>query len=84
MRDYQFLGGLNEESIFLTNDDFLGQPSSQRPPLYDYAVIRGLTTGTEDDRNAVKLENNLEHLNKNLELVNEDIVEIKRLILYQH
>jgi len=36
----------------------------------------------EDDYKAIKLENNLEHLNKDIELVNDEIEQIKKLLFF--
>lgn len=35
---------------------------------------------TEDEYKAIKLENNLDNLNKDIELVNEELEQIKKLI----
>lgn len=39
---------------------------------------------TEDDYKAIKIENNLENLNKDIELVNDEIEQIKKLLFNQN
>lgn len=36
---------------------------------------------TEDEYKAIKIENNLDNLNKDIELVNEEIEQIKKILL---
>lgn len=38
---------------------------------------------TEEDYKALKLENNLDNLNKDIELVNEELEQIKKLLFVQ-
>jgi hypothetical protein len=76
------IGGMeiNDFSPFLrreTEDDLF--PSSPEGKILNRLEVSNSIV-MEDDYKAIKLENNLEHLNKDIEKVNDEIEQIKKML----
>ena len=73
-KDFKFLGGLGVTQI--EEPSFLLREITMR----DLSQRVG-TTATEEEFKTIKIESNLDHLNKNLERVNQEIEQLKKMLL---